>query len=316
MNVIDIECDIPTREVYRAILDDIQQGKIDQGMANYLHVFGPGWASAMGMSPEEFEAAKAEVGSAKIYERIVESFVESAATEEQFLEMLHDAGVSHACIGTGWFATIEHTAALAERHAGRLIPWFRISPFKGMEGVRELERNVRELGFKGFYVSSFRDGIYANDKKHYPFYAKCVELGVPIRFHTSMNYASDKAMDLGRPIYLDEVARDFPELTMIAGLGGWPWVPELVGLARRHANLYLDLAAHRPKHIAKPGSGFEMLMQFGNTLLQDKVLFASAWMTLSMPLTRVIEEMLELPLRDSVKKKWMYENAARILGLS
>ena len=314
-NVIDIECDIPTREVYQAILDDVRQGKIDQGMANYLNIFGPGWAAAMGMSSEQFEEAKSEVGITKIYEKIIESFVENAESEEGFLEMLDDAGVSHACVGTGWFATIEHTASLADRHRGRLIPWFRISPFKGMTGVRELERNVRELGFKGFYVSSFRDGIYANDKKHYPYYAKCVELGIPIRFHTSMNYASDKAMDLGRPIYLDEVARDFPELTIIAGLGGWPWVPELVGLARRHANVYLDLAAHRPKHIAKPGSGFEVLLQFGNTLLQDKVLFASAWMTLSMPLRQVIEEMNELPLKDAVKKKWMFENAARILEL-
>lgn len=316
MRVIDIECDIPTREVYQAILDDVRQGRIDQGMANYLNIFGPRWAAAMGMDPEQFEVAKQEMGAAAIYGKIIESLVETASSEEQFLQMLDDAGVSHACIGTGWFATLEHTAALADRHRGRLIPWFRISPFKGMKGVRELERNVRELGFKGFYVSSFRDGIYANDKKHYPFYAKCVELGIPVRFHTSMNYASDKAMDLGRPIHLDEVARDFPELTIIAGLGGWPWVPELVGLARRHANVYLDLAAHRPKHVAKPGSGFETLIQFGNTLLQDKVLFASAWMTLSMPLKQVIEEMDELPLKDAVRKKWMYDNAARMLGLS
>lgn len=315
MNVIDIECDLPTKEVYQIILDDVKRGKIDQGMANYLNIFGPRWAEAMGMSPEEFKATKETEGSAKIYEKIIEGFVETAMSDDAFIGMLDDAGVAHACIGTGWFATIEHTASLARKYEGRLIPWFRISPFKGMAGVRELERNVKELGFKGFYVSSFRDGIYANDKKHYPFYAKCVELDIPIRFHTSMNYASDKAMDLGRPIYLDEVARDFPELTIIAGLGGWPWVPELVGLARRHANVFLDLAAHRPKYIAKPGSGFEMMLQFGNTLLQDKVLFASSWMTLSLPLKQVIQEMNELPLKDSVKQKWMHDNAARLLKL-
>jgi predicted TIM-barrel fold metal-dependent hydrolase len=122
-------------------------------------------------------------------------------------------------------------------------------------------------------------------------------------------------MDFGRPIFLDEVARDFPELTIIAALGGWPWVPELVGLARRHRNIYIDLAAHRPKYIAKTGSGFEMLLQYGNTLLQDRMLFASSWMTQGLPMRQVIEETLELPLKESVKQKWMYENAARLLKL-
>jgi predicted TIM-barrel fold metal-dependent hydrolase len=130
-----------------------------------------------------------------------------------------------------------------------------------------------------------------------------------------MNYATDRAMDLGRPFYLDEVARDFPELTIIAGLGGWPWVPELIGVIRRHQNVYMDLAAHRPKYISKPGSGFEMLLQFGNTVLQEKILFASSWMTLGLSLKQVIQEMDQLPLKDSVKQKWMYENAARILNL-
>jgi hypothetical protein len=130
-----------------------------------------------------------------------------------------------------------------------------------------------------------------------------------------MNYASDRAMDLGRPIYLDEVARDFPELVIIAGLAGWPWVPELVGLARRHRNIYIDFAAHRPKYLAQPGSGFEMLMQFGNTLLSDRILFASSWMTLGMPMKEIIAETEALPLKDSVRPKWMYQNAARLLKL-
>ena len=184
-----------------------------------------------------------------------------------------------------------------------------------MEGVRTLDRSVRELGIRGLEVSTFRERLYPNDKKYYPLYAKCVELGIPARVYCTMNYASDRAMDYGRPIYLDEVARDFPELIIIAGLGGWPWVPELVGLARRHRNLYIDLAAHRPKYVAKPGSGFEMLLQFGNSLLQDRILFASSWMTLGMPLEQIVQETLDLPLKESVKPKWMYENAAGLLGL-
>jgi uncharacterized protein len=312
--IVDIECDIPTREVYEASLNASGPGK-DQGLSSYVNIFGPLWASRIGMSPSEFEEAKTTMGLAEIWRMITQRSLERALTDEEFIRMLDDAGVAYACIGTGTFASAEHTASLARKYKGRLIPWTRVSPHEGMAGVRKLEHYVRELGIKGFVVSPFREKIYVNDKKYYPFFAKCVELDIPMRAHTSMNYASDRAMDLGRPVYLDEVARDFPEMTIIAGLGGWPWVPELVGLARRHQNIYIDLAAHRPKHISKPGSGFEMLLQFGNTLLQDRILFASSWMTLSLPLKQVIQETEELPLKESVKRKWMGENAARVLKI-
>ncbi|MBW2154982.1 MAG: amidohydrolase [Deltaproteobacteria bacterium] len=313
--IIDIECDIPTREVYQAELESLEKSD-DKGMANYINIFGPKWAADIGMSPAEFEKAKKAIGPVELRKMITERAMDNAMSEEEFIKALDDAGITYACIGTGRFASIEHTAALAAKYKHKLIPWCRISPHLGMAGVRELERCVKELGIRGLEVSTFRERLYANDKKYYPLYAKCVELGIPARIYTTMNYATDRAMDLGRPIYLDEVARDFPEMTVIAGLGGWPWVPELVGLARRHQNIYIDLAAHRPKNIAKPGSGFEMLLQFGNTLLQDKILFASSWMTLGMPLKQIVEEMEKLPLRDAVRPKWMYENAARILKIT
>lgn len=268
------------------------------------------------MSPEEFEEILKTLTPLEVRRKIAERSIEKKAmTEEAFIKMLDEAGVVYACIGTGRHVSIEHTAALASRHKDRLIPWARISPKTGVQGVRALEHAVKELGIRGLEVSTFREQLYPNDKKYYPLYTKCVELDIPTRVYCTMNYASDRAMDFGRPIYLDEVASDFPELTIIAALGGWPWVPELVGLARRHGNIYIDLAAHRPKHIAKPGSGFEMLLQYGNTLLQDRMLFASSWITLGLPLRQIIEETLELPLKESVKPKWMYENAARLLKL-
>jgi predicted TIM-barrel fold metal-dependent hydrolase len=314
MKVIDIECDIPTREVYEAEVKSLEASGT-QGLGNYINIFGPKWAAEAGMSTAEFEEAKKKMEPLELRKMISEKSIENAMSEEAFIQALDKAGIVHACIGTGRHASIEHTAELAERHKDRLIPWVRISPRDGMEGVRTLDRSVRELGIRGLEVSTFRERLYPNDKKYYPLYAKCVELGIPARVYCTMNYASDRAMDYGRPIYLDEVARDFPELIIIAGLGGWPWVAELVGLARRHRNLYIDLAAHRPKYVAKPGSGFEMLLQFGNSLLQDRILFASSWMTLGMPLEQIVQETLELPLKESVKPKWMYENAAGLLGL-
>jgi len=312
--IVDIECDIPTKEAYEEELRSFE-AMGNQGMANYVNIFGEKWASDAGLSPEEFENARKNLEPLALRKMITKTAMKTAMTEVEFIQMLDDANVTYACIGTGRHASVEHTAELASKYPQKLIPWCRINPRDGMTGVRELEHAVKELGIKGLEISTFRDELYANDKQYYPLYAKCVELNMPVRIYCTMNYATDRAMDLGRPIYIDEVARSFPQLTIIAGLGGWPWVPELVGLARRHSNVYIDFAAHRPKYLAKQGSGFEMLMQFGNTLLQDRILFASSWITLGLPLKQIIEEVMNLPLKESVKKKWMGENAARMLNI-
>jgi predicted TIM-barrel fold metal-dependent hydrolase len=143
-----------------------------------------------------------------------------------------------------------------------------------------------------------------------------VELGIPTRIYATMSYANDRPYDLGHPRHLDQVAIDFPELTIIGALGGWPWVNDMVALVRRHPNLYLDTSAHRPKYFAQPGSGWEMLMQFGNTLIQDKVLVGLSTALVGQSHETVIQEYLDLPLKDSVKEKWLYTNAARVFGLA
>ena len=146
-----------------------------------------------------------------------------------------------------------------------------------MRAVRELERLVKEDNIRGMSVAALNDMVPASDRRYYPLYTKCVELGIPVRIYTAMTYASDRPYELGHPRHLDQVAMDFPELTIIAGLAGWPWVNEMVGLLRRHGNLFCDTAAHRPRHFATPGSGWEQFLQFGNTLLQDKVMVGLSW---------------------------------------
>ena len=313
--IIDFECDIPTREVYEAELVSFESMD-SEGLGNYIHIFGAKWAADAGMAPDAFEEAKNTLPPIEVRKLITATAMASAMTETDFITMLDQAGVTKACIGTGRNGGIAHTAALAEKYPGRFIPWCRINPKAGADGPAQLEHAVRELGMKGMEVSTFRDELYANDKRYFPLYAKCTALNLPVRIYCTMNYATDKAMDLGRPIYIDEVARTFPQLTIIAGLGGWPWVPELIGLARRHANVYIDFAAHRPKYLATPGSGFEMLLQFGNTLLQDRILFASSWVTQGLSLKQIAEEVMALPLKPHVKTKWMGENAARIFKVS
>jgi len=311
--IVDIECDIPTRAVRQAEFENLVDD--DPGMADYLNIFGVQWALEAGMSQEEFEERRGTMQPMALRRLIAERSIDTALSAEEFIALLDKAGIDVACIGTGKHASAEDTLALAAQYPKRFIPWARINASEGAAGVKRLETLVKEHGLRGLEISCFRERLYANDPGYYPLYKKCVELGIPVRVYCTMSYAADRPMDLGRPLYLDLVCVDFPDLKIIAGLGGWPWVPELVGAARRHKNLYVDLAAHRPRNIPKPGSGWEMMLQFGNTLLQDRMLFASSWITLGMQPAGVVAEYNELPLRDNVREKWMGLNAMKLLNL-
>ena len=313
MKVIDLELDLPPdAEQLVTRLKDYLFHSTEKGMANYGNVFGVQRARALNFTPEEIQRMKKERSSAEIDRVLMKRAKKAVMTLPRFVEQMDEAGIEWGAVFAG---DSDRTAAVVAQFPDRFIGTANINPLDGMKAVRELERAVLELGIKCFYASPFRYGIRATDCRFYPLYAKAVELDIPVFIYTTMTYRTDLPMDIGRPLYVDDVAMDFPEMRIVAGLGGWPWVPELIGLARRHQNLYISTAGHRPKYLGTPGSGWEMLMQFGNTLLQDRIVFASSWFTFSMPIKQVVEEMLALPLKDSVKEKWMYKNSLRLFGL-
>ena len=219
------------------------------------------------------------------------------------------AGVETGVVG----ASNDTLARICTAHPSRFVGLSCTSPLDGMPGVRNFERLVREHNIGGLRVIPLYNSIPADDRRYYPLYAKCVELNVPVRIYTSMNYANDRPYDIGHPRYLDTVAIDFPELRIVAGLAGWPWITDMIGLLRRHPNLYCDTAAHRPRHFATPGSGWDSFLQFGNTLLQDKIMVGLSRSTIGLSFEQLIAEYQQLPLRDAVMEKWLYRNAATFL---
>jgi predicted TIM-barrel fold metal-dependent hydrolase len=230
------------------------------------------------------------------YGRIFRSRVDgdnraAAMPMDDYVEKLASLGIEKA-IPFG--ASNEETIELLRTYPGRFLGLARLSPMSGMAGVRDLERLIREEGFRALGVSALADRLPASDRRYYPLYTKAAELGVPVRIYSTMNYANDRPYDLGHPRNLDQVAMDFPELTIIGGLGGWPWVNDMVALVRRHPNLYLDTSAHRPRYFGQPGSGWEMLLQFGNTLIQDKVMVGLSAALIGQPHETLIQEYLEL----------------------
>ena len=290
VRIIDMECNVPRQapgeaEPGLATPGSASERPAGYGMANYGRIF---------------RSRRAGDDSPKM---AMDAFVDRLSTLG--IERAVPFGISN-----------DEIAVLLRTYPERFLGLARISCLQGMRGVRELEHRVRQEGFHALGVSALVDCLPASDRRYYPLYAKAAELGIPVRIYSSMNYATDRPYDLGHPRHLDQVAMDFPELTLIGGLGGWPWVNEMVALVRRHPNLHVDTSAHRAKYLGQPGSGWEMLMQFGNTLIQDKVLIGISAGLVGQPYETLIQEYLNLPLKDNVKEKWLYRNAARIFGLA
>jgi predicted TIM-barrel fold metal-dependent hydrolase len=243
--------------------------------------------------------------------------------DEAILERLDEAAIERALV-TGFdetstagscFVTNEAVAAIAGRHPTRFVPFAGADIMRGTAALRELEHWVRERGFRGLSLRPFMIGLPATDRRYYPFYEKCVELGIPLSIHASANWTTERPSDLGHPRHFDAVACDFPELVLILSHAGYPWVLEACLAAWKHPNLYLELAAHRPRYLTAPGTGWEPLFRFGQTTIQDKVLYGTGSFLLGRPPAELVAEFRALPVEPAVMEKWLHGNAARVLGI-
>ncbi len=211
--------------------------------------------------------------------------------------------------------TNDYVADFARSHPEQFIGFATVDPWKAEAGVQELDRAVTELGLRGLKLHPIHQAFFPNDARFYPLYEKCGELGVPVMFHTGFA-AAGAGMPGGAGLKLkhsapipgiDDVAADFPDLTIIMAHPSWPWVEEQIAVALHKPNVYLDLSGWAPKYIP------EVLVRETNTRLRDKVLFGSDFPYL--PPDRWLRDFEELPIRDEVRPKVLHENARRVLGL-
>lgn len=205
-----------------------------------------------------------------------------------------------------------HTPYHLVREAVALYPnRFRalagLDPTEGMDGVRALERAVIDDGFIGAHFYPHWYELAPNHARWYPFYAKCVELDIPVQLQVGQSMIYDPSYprrSVGRPITLDDVACDFPELKLIGIHVGIPWTSEMIAMAWKHPNVYIGTDAHSPKYWPKE------FISYMNSYGQDKVIFGTDFPILRFE--RTVNEMVELGLKEHVFSKVMRDNAARL----
>lgn len=234
---------------------------------------------------------------------------------DAFLSDMQKSGITHAVLQAEYtYGNVDNlnkvVGEIVSEHKDILIGFAGIDPLQSVDPASDLDRYINAWNLKGLNLQPWVQGLYPNDRKYYPIYEYLQHKGMPVTIHSSINFSLHRSIEYSRPIFLDHIACDFPKLTIVANHGGWPWVSEAIAVAWKHKNVYLEIGGVSPKYIAKQGSGWEPLLAYF-TVLQDQILFAT---DSTIPHERVVKEALELPIRDSIKEKFLCDNARKILG--
>ena len=208
----------------------------------------------------------------------------------------------------------EEVAEAAAANSDMMIAFASIDPHKGRMGVREARDLIKAGVIRGFKFHPTLQGFFPNDPMAYKLYEVIAEHRLPAIFHsghsgmgTGMPGGGGLRLKYSNPIHLDDVAADFPDMTVIIAHPSWPWQDEAISLAMHKPNIWIDLSGWSPKYFPA------QLVQYANTLLKDRILFGSDYPLITPD--RWMADFEEAGFKDSVKPLILKKNAMRLLGL-
>jgi predicted TIM-barrel fold metal-dependent hydrolase len=200
----------------------------------------------------------------------------------------------------------DEVAGFVAQAPERLVGVGSVDISKPMAAVREIRRCVEGLGFKAIRVLPWLWEVPPTDRRFYPVYAACCETGVP--FCTQIGHTGPlMPSEVGRPIYLDQVAIDFPELVVVGGHIGYPWTDEAIAVATKHENVYIDTSAYTVKRY--PAQLLEFMRGHGRA----KVLFGTND-PMIMP-AKALDGIEAIGLDDDALQLFLGANAQRVYRL-
>lgn len=209
----------------------------------------------------------------------------------------------------------ETVAELAHENSDIMIPFASIDPWKGRQGVREARRLLKDFDVQGFKFHPSTQAFYPNDRMAYPLYEVIAESGKPALFHTGqtgvgsgMRAGFGIRLKYSNPMYLDDVAVDFPDMPIILAHPSFPWQEEALSVAQHKPNVYIDLSGWSPKYFPP------ILVHYANTLLKHKIMFGSDFPVITPD--RWLKDFDELKIKPEVKPLILKETAAKLLGLT
>ena len=208
----------------------------------------------------------------------------------------------------------EEIAEVAAEYNDVLIPFASIDPAKGKMGAREARRLISDYGVRGFKFHPSLQGFYPNDRNAYVLYEAIAEAKLPALFHTGQTGVGARIrggmgvkLKYSNPMFLDDVAVDFPDMTIILAHPSFPWQEEALSVATHKPNVYIDLSGWSPRYFPK------ILVQYANSILRHKVMFGSDWPAI-MP-DRWLADFEKIEIKPEIRPLILKENAAKLLKL-
>ena len=208
----------------------------------------------------------------------------------------------------------EDIATQAAAHADVLIPFGSVDPRQGNDAVERARRLVTEYGVRGFKFHPSLQAFSPDDPSCYPLWEAIEELGVPALFHTGQNgigagLPGGRGIKLrySNPLLLDDVAADFPGLSVVLAHPSVPWQAEAISMATHKANVFIDLSGWRPKYFPPE------LVRAAGGMLRSKVLFGTDYPLITPE--RWLEDFAELGIKPELLDGILKHNAAGVLGL-
>lgn len=204
-------------------------------------------------------------------------------------------------------------AQIVEKHPDRFygfgtVDLTNLNPLSLVEQAEE----IADLKLIGINLQPVFFDVDPLNRRLYPLYATAAKLGLIVSFHTGIHFSLKTSIIKNNPLYIDQIAVDFPKLKIIACHAGWPWIPEMVAVARRHKNVYLEFGGIDPKYIGYPGSGWETMFSLMNNLLSNQILFGTDWPVISMK--KAIQSWEHLGLNKETLNQLFFENASQLIG--
>ncbi|MGA8905524.1 MAG: amidohydrolase family protein [Candidatus Bathyarchaeia archaeon] len=242
-------------------------------------------------------------------------------TFEQMLEEYSKCGVEKLVLFAWDAETASHmprvanefVAKVADRYPERVVGFASVDPHK-KSAVKDLEYAIRDLNLRGLKLHPQVQAFEPNDRAYYPLYSKCVELGVPVTFHTGSTYwgaglegGGGVKLRFSDPMLLDDVAADFPELKLIMAHPGWPWQDEQLAVATHKNNVYVDLSGWSPKYFQP------LLITYMTKMIPQKFLFGTDYPMLNPQ--RWLQDFETLHVSPEIKDMILRDNAKNLLKL-
>ncbi|MEM9034969.1 MAG: amidohydrolase family protein [Actinomycetota bacterium] len=225
--------------------------------------------------------------------------------------LMDQAGVDRTLI-SAWYAphgpmiSNDEVAGFVAEAPDRLVGVGSVDIRRPAEAVREVRRCAEDLGFVAIRVLPWLWEVPPTDARFYPVYAACCELGVP--YCTQIGHTGPlRSSEVGRPIHLDRVALDFPELSIVAGHIGYPWTDEAIAVATKHEGVHIDTSAYTARRYPP------QLVEYLSTNGRRKVMFGTNYPMITP--AKCLEDLDALGLDEETSELFLAGNAARVFGL-